>query len=555
MHTTSWVPPLAAALLLASCNGWVGDPPRPGGPDDAVPAPGFDAGSPTADAGEPSDAGQPPDAGSPTADAGQPSDAGSPTADAGQPPDAGAQGKLIHVHGSTGSDSPPNTGGQADPFKTIQHAVDVMVPGDTVLVHAGSYAPFSVRKSGTPQKPLTIKAAGDGPPTLVATHRTAILVGDANVPPQLTVTDIVISGFHTSGGGTFWGQIGILGGRRVTVRDNVVTGTLATLSGDDMGITAYDAQEFIIENNTISEVLMFGIYVDGCNSPAASPAIIRGNTVSHCGHGVWAQSQDDGSDIDLWKSSNIVVEANTTTTSAGNGILAEHCSGIVYRNNLVYDNAWAGIWANSSDSVIEGNVAIGNNSCIWLNDPTLGNYEIRRNLCVRNNKPSPHGNMGPTLSVFASGPNVRVYHNVLYANGEASNLARGGIGVGQWGNVGNVTVRNNILVDDLGPELRSTAQGISAGLVVDHNLVRSSSSTLISWGGTSYATLSAWQSATGQGAGSLGASPLWVSPDAPNRADLDFHLSATSPAINAGVDVGLPYQGAAPDLGAYEMEP
>lgn len=32
----------------------------------------------------------------------------------------------------------------------------------------------------------------------------------------------------------------------------------------------------------------------------------------------------------------------------------------------------------------------------------------------------------------------------------------------------------------------------------------------------------------------------------------DFHLQTTSPAINAGMDVGLPYLYAAPDLGAYE---
>jgi hypothetical protein len=37
-----------------------------------------------------------------------------------------------------------------------------------------------------------------------------------------------------------------------------------------------------------------------------------------------------------------------------------------------------------------------------------------------------------------------------------------------------------------------------------------------------------------------------------NAGGADFHLRDGSPAIDQGVNVGLPYAGAAPDLGAYE---
>jgi hypothetical protein len=33
----------------------------------------------------------------------------------------------------------------------------------------------------------------------------------------------------------------------------------------------------------------------------------------------------------------------------------------------------------------------------------------------------------------------------------------------------------------------------------------------------------------------------------------DVHLQASSPCIDAGVDVGLPYLGPAPDMGAFEF--
>jgi hypothetical protein len=45
--------------------------------------------------------------------------------------------------------------------------------------------------------------------------------------------------------------------------------------------------------------------------------------------------------------------------------------------------------------------------------------------------------------------------------------------------------------------------------------------------------------------GNITTDPLFTS-------STDFHLQPTSPAINKGIDVGLPYNGSAPDIGAYE---
>jgi hypothetical protein len=36
--------------------------------------------------------------------------------------------------------------------------------------------------------------------------------------------------------------------------------------------------------------------------------------------------------------------------------------------------------------------------------------------------------------------------------------------------------------------------------------------------------------------------------------DTDYTLLPTSPVIDAGIDVGLPYNGDAPDMGAFETE-
>src|SRR5688572_28557479 len=44
------------------------------------------------------------------------------------------------------------------PWKTLQHAADVVPAADTVLVRSGTYAGFDLRKSGTPEAPITFRA-------------------------------------------------------------------------------------------------------------------------------------------------------------------------------------------------------------------------------------------------------------------------------------------------------------------------------------------------------------------------------------------------------------
>ncbi len=48
----------------------------------------------------------------------------------------------------------------------------------------------------------------------------------------------------------------------------------------------------------------------------------------------------------------------------------------------------------------------------------------------------------------------------------------------------------------------------------------------------------------------ISADPLFVNPDNNN-----YHLQPDSPCINAGINVGLPYYGSAPDMGAFEYIP
>jgi len=123
----------------------------------------------------------------------------------------------------------------------------------------------------------------------------------------------------------------------------------------------------------------------------------------------------------------------------------------------------------------------------------------------------------------------------------------------------NTTLRNNILYN-LGSSrgvIDISADSLS-GMTSDYNSVMNRFTTN---GGDSILTLAQWRQQTGQDAHSFVATPaqLFV-----NAGGNDYHLSASSPAVNTGTTLadvptdlsGLSRpQGGAYDVGAYELAP
>jgi PKD repeat protein len=91
----------------------------------------------------------------------------------------------------------------------------------------------------------------------------------------------------------------------------------------------------------------------------------------------------------------------------------------------------------------------------------------------------------------------------------------------------NVTARNNIFVGSV-----KGLKNVAGASTVTHSLF---------WNNSTHAEASNVDPAT-----TLVQDPLF---------DPQYHLLPGSPAIDAGVDVGLPFNGPAPDLGAYETTP
>jgi len=181
---------------------------------------------------------------------------------------------LVYMDGFTNK----NVFTRSYPYATIQSAVDAANPGDTVLVHPGTYV-----ESVYVWKPVTISST-DGPETTVLDASGA---GWGSNGFTVIASDVTIEGFTIYGpkvfnsapfmiGGLFPGDLRHLGVEHVTVRNNIIQGKD---SGHPTWTAVYiwKSSHNLIENNTIIGTVWRAIQIyDG--STDAEIAYIAGTS-------------------------------------------------------------------------------------------------------------------------------------------------------------------------------------------------------------------------------------------------------------------------------------
>lgn len=253
----------------------------------------------------------------------------------------------------------------------------------------------------------------------------------------------------------------------------------------------------IVSGCTVHDVPENGIV---CAYSSSHHNIIEDNICYRCGLGVGGRSG-----ISIWQ--------------AGGGNIV--------RRNVCYENKQP-----------DENWADGNGIIVDLTDAT-GN-EIYNNIC--------YGNDGSGIAITESS-NVKVYNNVLYDNGkgELSKTNRCGITVWSGTGKGNNIIKNNIMMNNYRAELAVQGGAEKLSHNINYNAYYRTSGKVIEWGLGTYYTLQEFKYNTSHGNNSIEQDPRFV--DVFNK---DFHLQGNSPCIDAGTDMGLPYQGAALDMGAFE---
>ena len=329
----------------------------------------------------------------------------------------------------------------------------------------------------------------------------------SSVSPASGVTFTANSGVTISGGASRAKGFSISGKSNVTISGFTITGTPS-----------------------------YGIYVN-----ASSNITLSGNTVSFSGQPVSGQS---ASGIYLSSLNGGLIKGNVTHDNAAHGILLTgSTTGVTVQGNTSYHNAYQ--WernANGIDVTAPGNFIIGN--VTYANEDTgINMYTGGDNTLIADNVTYGNGDHGIDDFDVTGG---RIIGNTVYGN------CTDGINV--EGSSANYVIEDNVSMNNATGALINPTNRIPSSTyppnncdrrignigvydktapsttTADYNLVYQSDSTKpeYTWAGTTYNTLKALQSATGQETHGIYADPQFANAGAGN-----FQLTAGSPAIDS----------------------
>ena len=410
-------------------------------------------------------------------------------------------------------------GGQSSPWATLSYAATQISAGDTVLVNAGSYAEnILVTASGSAGAPITFEAVG-----------------------QVTMEGFRLDGDHLQVKGFY-------------IR------TLACDGQDSFGIEAR-GDHFVLENNDIYEMPNGGIYT---SATSQSGQIINNRLERNVQTGIELHGSDHqviGNEIINPIERHPITacrdggdDANGVTFfGSGHSIRGNFIHGLTYSDPNVLDAhidcfQTFGSWVAGE---VNDNVMIEDNICEALsyqNADENGNglyIEEVSNLTIRNNVFLTYGGIGADADVT----NLIVVNNTFVSAMDIGGAAGDHRGIDLWHqSVSGGMIRNNIFVDFRGGPyyLNSQIQTLAH------------SNNLMYWTDDQDRSESWWTFQCHQNAN------VCADPELTDPANLDFHISSTSPAIDVG-SANVPVsdditgtarpQGLGFDLGAYEPQP
>jgi parallel beta-helix repeat protein len=280
---------------------------------------------------------------------------------------------------------------------------------------------------------------------------------------------------------------------------------------------------------------------------------VRDNDVSNCGTWGIFTSHSDYVRIEGNKTSS-----NNSEDTNNHGIYVSNATvDPVIVGNEIRDNRGAGLHMNGDLSQggnglitgarIESNVVSGNGEKggSGINCDGVQDSLIRNNLL--------YGNHASGISLYRVDAAEGAKNNVV-VNNTIRMASDGRWAVNIKGRSTGNTVSNNVLLHDGQRGAINIVRDSLSGFVSDHNAVKDRFSTN---DGESFLTLAQWRDATQQDGSSFVSDLAALFVDAN-----DYHLSAASPAIDAGSPLGAPNVdieghgrpvGSAHDIGAYEF--
>jgi nitrous oxidase accessory protein NosD len=436
------------------------------------------------------------------------------------------------VVGTSGNDA--GDGSAAQPFRSIAKAISVAGPGDGIRVLAGTYAERLVigdnAKAGAQGSPITIQ--GEGKPRLVPGSGSGALI-------QMRRPHWIIDGFEVDlQGQSFYG---------VTFQGNVQGSVVANSElhhgTHGAAVTTYDsANGAVIENNHIHDFVKRGGNQDSHGvvvQPTSRNITVRNNDI-HDNSGDSVQCLGPEGFSSLPPADGLLVENNHFFANRENAVDIKTCHNVTLRNNKMH--------GFKPSSTAKGDAVVVHYSArnITIEDNEV--YDSGKGISVGGNHdgPVPSGvvvrrNRVHDISTTGGGEGTGIrFENsegAVLVNNTVTRVAGAAIivGHGTGGPTSNLRVENNLVSEspvavDLG--------GHRPGLKMGNNLFPAGARFKA---GGQMVDLARFQQVAGDSTsttGSAGAAPPTFGP--------------TSAAVDRGADVGLPFCGGAPDIGAVE---
>ena len=386
-----------------------------------------------------------------------------------------AQAATINVAAGSGCSDTP-TSGSTTPYCTINAAVRAAASGDTISVGAGTY-----REQVEVTKDVTI----------------------------VTASGATVTGADSGG---------------TPVRTYGFRLTSAANGAAVRGFTVVDVRSVGVRADAVSGAVLDDLDVSGSGTHGIELVGGSGNTVQN------VDSHDNTSiGVRLMNEQNSKVLSSQTHDNHNHGVSLQGGSGNRVAMVRSFENVnmpgaprtatGIDVSSSSTSATIEQNTTFGNGDSGIQIYPSSPNALVRRNVSYDN---GDHG-----IDVAGS-PGVRIISNTVVGHPTAGiNVEASGAGVASV----NATIRNNISVNNgitgtaTRGDIRVDAVSLN-GATLDRDLVWNTDGTapIIRWGNTSYSSLTAFRSATGQETNGISADP---------RLGGSFALTSGSPALDA----------------------
>lgn len=434
---------------------------------------------------------------------------------------------------TTGNNS--NNGSYSTPWQTIQFGVSQLSPGDTLNVMAGTYlGKIDIAISGINGQKITIRNYNNDKVII-----NGIALSDYEYLLKIeSVNYVNIQGLKFQDYQKL-DAIGII----------IINSSNISLLNNDFSNIDYSSTavgQTPSESQNSQPIIVFGR--DPMNP--VTNLKINNNIIHDCETG-WSECLSINGNIDgfevennhIYNNTNIPIVAIGHEGECDDPALDQARNGAI-RNNIIHDNPSAyasagGIYIDGAKNVlIENNISYNNDYGIEIgcenngaapNDPSASGIIVRNNI-IYNNGVAGIALGGYNYPTTGKVENTTITNNTCY-NNDTQNSYNGELLISY---VENSTIENNIFYTNNIEKVLINSGSANPTLTFNYNLYYTPSGSndiVIEINGLEYNEFGTYQTATSQDLNSTFADPLFTNTTIPNP---DFHLSASSPAIDAG---------------------